>query len=60
MPKPGQGQGEGFQLPDIIEKQKSLAEKMQEGMGEKGKEGKEGKEGEQGEGRRRRSRRRRG
>ena len=49
MPKPGQGQSEGFQLPDIIEKQKSLGEKMQEGMGEKGEGA--GEEGQgQGEG----------
>lgn len=52
MPSPGQKGGEGFQLPDIIEKQESLNEKMKEGM-EKGKksgdgegEGKEGREGE--------------
>jgi len=45
-PSPGEGGGgEGFQLPDIIEKQKSLSEGMKEGM-EKGKSGKEGEEGE--------------
>lgn len=46
--KPGKGKGgggQGFQLPDIIEKQKSLSEEMKEGM-DKGKAGKEGKEGE--------------
>ena len=46
--KPGEGEGgggQGFQLPDIIEKQKSLSEEMKEGMKE-GKAGKEGKEGE--------------
>lgn len=36
MPKPGQGQG-GAQLPDIIQKQKGLAEKMKDGL-EKGTE----------------------
>jgi len=52
-PSPGEGGGgQGFQLPDIIEKQKSLGEKMKEGMGKGEKEGKEGEgEGEgQGEG----------
>ncbi len=50
----GEG-GKGFQLPDIIKKQESLAEKMEEGMkeGEKGKgekgKGEKGK-GEKGEG----------
>ena len=52
--KPRSGsEGEGFQLPDIIEKQQSINEKMQEGMGQ-GKEGSEGEgegnEGDQGEG----------
>lgn len=48
--KPGQGQGGGgFQLPDIIEKQKSLSEQMQEGMQEGGKQGSEG-EGQEGQG----------
>ncbi|MDN3723081.1 DUF4175 family protein [Aequorivita sp. SDUM287046] len=49
-PSPGAGSG-GFQLPDIIQKQESLSEKMKEGM-QKGKKGKEqGKEGEgEGEG----------
>ncbi|MCB0467384.1 MAG: DUF4175 family protein [Aequorivita sp.] len=39
-PMPGSGGG-GFQLPDIIEKQQSLSEKMKEGMkkGEKGSKG---------------------
>ncbi len=55
-PKPGQGQG-GAQLPDIIQKQKGLSEKMKAGMekgekpgdGEKGEKPGEGKEGEKGE-----------
>jgi len=42
--KPMPGSGDGFQLPDIIEKQESLSEKMKEGL-KKGKKGKE-KEGE--------------
>ncbi|SRX52601.1 DUF4175 family protein [Aequorivita sp. CIP111184] len=41
-PSPGQGSGSGFQLPDIIQKQESLGEKMKEGM----KKGKKGKKGE--------------
>ncbi|MFA9187170.1 DUF4175 family protein [Flavobacterium magnesitis] len=53
--KPKQGQGEGMQLPDIISKQQSLGDKMEQGMkpGES-KEGKDGKgnsgNGEDGEG----------
>ena len=47
-PTPGSG-GEGFQLPDIIEKQDGLAEKMKEGM-KKGKEGKKGEGDGKGEG----------
>jgi hypothetical protein len=46
--KPGKGKGggaQGFQLPDIIEKQESLSEKMKEGV-EKGKKGEKGKEGQ--------------
>ncbi|MCB0442968.1 MAG: hypothetical protein KDC50_02860, partial [Flavobacterium sp.] len=46
MPKPGQGKG--GQLPDIIQKQKGLSEKMKEGL-EKGDKPGEGKEGEKGE-----------
>ena len=51
----GQGDGEGgggkgFQLPDIIKKQKSLSEKMQEGMGKQPGEGQGGQEGGEGEG----------
>ncbi len=44
-PKPGQGQG--MQLPDIIKKQESLAEKMKKGQkkGNKPGDGKDGKEG---------------
>lgn len=38
MPKPGQGKG-GAQLPDIIQKQKGLADKMKEGMEKGPKEG---------------------
>ena len=30
----GKGQGSGFQLPDIIQKQKSLGQQMQDGMSE--------------------------
>ncbi|HBI01632.1 MAG TPA: hypothetical protein DDY18_08410, partial [Flavobacterium sp.] len=55
-PKPGQGKG-GGQLPDIIQKQQGLSEKMKEGMqkgekpgdGEKGEKPGEGKDGEKGE-----------
>ena len=53
-PKPGQGQG--MQLPDIIKKQQSLGEQMQQGMKENGQKGKSGKTqknsqgGEDGEG----------
>jgi hypothetical protein len=49
--QPGQGEGEGqegFQLPDIIEGQQSLSEKMGK-EGEKGKQGKQGKKGESGQ-----------
>lgn len=45
--KPGQGEGdgqEGFQLPDIIQSQQSLGDKM----GEKGKEGEKGEQEEKG------------
>ncbi|MWB93774.1 hypothetical protein GON26_05335 [Flavobacterium sp. GA093] len=42
-PKPGDGQG--MQLPDIIKKQKGLADKMKEGMKEGNKPG-EGKSGQ--------------
>lgn len=63
-PKPGQGEG-GMQLPDIIQKQKGLGEKMKEGMqgqkpgekpgdkpGEKPgeKPGQQGQSGKQGQG----------
>lgn len=55
-PKPGQGKG-GGQLPDIIQKQKGLSDKMKEGMekgekpddGEKGEKQGEGKDGEKGQ-----------
>ena len=51
-PKPGDGQG--MQLPDIIQKQKGLADKMKEGMkpGDKPGEGQQGKsgDGKQGQG----------
>ena len=43
-PKPGEGQG--MQLPDIIQKQKGLADKMKQGM----KEGNKPGEGQQGQG----------
>jgi hypothetical protein len=46
-PKPGEGQG--MQLPDIIQKQKGLGEKMKEGMKEGSKPG-EGKDSKTGEG----------
>lgn len=49
--QPGQGEGdnqEGFQLPDIIEGQQSLSEKMGK-EGEKGQKGAQGKEGESGQ-----------
>lgn len=68
-PKPGNGKGKGkgksFSLPDIIQKQKELMDKMKNGMKKKNggkpkdgkgekkgqkKGGKEGKNGEQGEG----------
>lgn len=44
--QPGQGEG-SMQLPDIIQKQEGLSEKMKKGMQEGGKEG-EGKPGEDG------------
>ena len=59
-PSMGSGKGKGMQLPDIIQKQKGLGEKMKEGM-KKGKEkgnkngdgkekdGKDGKEGTEGQ-----------
>ncbi len=50
MPSPGSGGGEGFQLPDIIQKQESLNEKMKEGMEKGKKDGNEGSEGEKGKG----------
>ncbi len=48
MPKPGKGSGDGMQLPDIIKKQESLAEKAKQGKkpGKKPGDGKEGSEGE--------------
>jgi len=62
MSKPGQGKpkpgdGQGMQLPDIIQKQKGLADKMKDGMkpgekpgqGQSGKSG-EGKDGKEGQG----------
>jgi hypothetical protein len=49
-PSPGEGEGgQGFQLPDIIEKQESLSEKMKDGI-KKGKEGKKGEGEGKGEG----------
>jgi hypothetical protein len=46
-PKPGQGKGD-MQLPDIIQKQEGLGEKMKKGMkkGQKPGEGEEGQDGE--------------
>ena len=48
-PKPGQGKAE-MQLPDIIQKQEGLGDKMKKGMkkGEKPGEGPEGKQGDDG------------
>ncbi|WP_343486880.1 hypothetical protein [Allomuricauda sp. d1] len=49
--QPGQGQGQGnsdFQLPDIIQGQGELQQKMNQ-MGQKGEKGQQGKEGQQGE-----------
>ena len=52
MGKPKPGDGQGMQLPDIIQKQKGLADKMKEGMqsgqkpGDKPGEGKDGKSGQ--------------
>jgi hypothetical protein len=48
-PKPGQGEGAGMQLPDIIKKQKGLGDKVKEGM-KSGPESGEGKDGKSGEG----------
>ena len=50
MGKPKPGQGQGMQLPDIIKKQESLAEKMKKGQkkGNKPGDGKDGKEGKDG------------
>ena len=48
-PSSGKGQGEGFQLPDIIMGQEKLGEKMGE-MGKKGKEGGSQGEGKEGKG----------
>ena len=58
-PKPGKGEGSGMQLPDIIQKQKGLGEKMKDGMkgdkpgdkqgdkpGEKPGDGQQGKQGQ--------------
>jgi len=59
----GKSGGKSFSLPDLIEKQKGLSEKMKEGMkkgkgkkgkdgkkpGDKGKEGKKGKNGKKGD-----------
>ena len=54
MGKPKPGDGQGMQLPDIIQKQKGLADKMKEGMkpGDKPGSGQQGKsgEGKQGQG----------
>lgn len=46
MPSPGSGGGESFQLPDIIKKQESLNEKMEQGMQKGGKSGEGEGEGE--------------
>lgn len=44
----GKGKGKSISLPDIIQKQSELMEKMKKGMGKKQGEGKNGKEGEGG------------
>lgn len=46
--KPKSGDGQGMQLPDIIQKQKGLADKMKDGM--KGNKPGEGQQGQSGEG----------
>ncbi len=43
--KEGKGSGQGMQLPDIIQKQEGLAEKMKQGKKKGGKEGQEGEKG---------------
>src|SRR5690606_19488221 len=60
QPKPGKGQGSGMQLPDIIQKQQGLGEKMKDGMkdgkepgdkpGEGKKPGQQGQKGQSGNG----------
>ncbi len=51
LPKPGQGQGAGFQLQDIIQKQKSLSGEGEKPGGKKGDKPGEGeKPGSQGQG----------
>ncbi len=49
----GKGKGKSFSLPDIIQKQKGLSEKMKQGMqkgkGKKEQDGKDGKDGKNGE-----------
>ncbi len=52
-PSQGDGGGKGFQLPDIIQKQEELGEKMKDGMQKgdgKGKEGNDGKDSKEGNG----------
>ncbi|MCG9791928.1 hypothetical protein [Flavobacterium algicola] len=53
-PKPGQGEGSGMQLPDIIKKQQGLGDKLKDGMKASspgsGKEGSSGKGSNSGEG----------
>ncbi len=49
-PSQGDGSGPGFQLPDIIEKQESLSEKMKEGLNKGKGEGKDKGEGKGGKG----------
>jgi len=44
--KEGKGSGQGMQLPDIIQKQEGLAEKMKQGKKKGGKEGQEGEKGD--------------
>jgi hypothetical protein len=45
----GKGKGKSVSLPDIIQKQKGLGEKMKDGMKKGQKKGKEGKDGTEGQ-----------
>lgn len=52
MPSPGKGSGSGDQLPDIIQKQGDLSDKVKKGLekGQKPGDGKDGSEGKEGKG----------